>query len=158
MKTDLRAFRYEADAILQQRRWQLDAAVAELGRRQGQLAAADASLSDLRAQMQAQCGASLEGRLVRIDPQMHVGSLQWLAQLQGRIDIAIAHRDAIERERDAAGQRLRELQCKVDALEAHREDAVAEFAVEQASRDAAQADRDWLAMRPAATLRSDNLS
>ncbi len=148
MSVDLRGFHYEADAILAQRRWQLDAAVAELGRLQEQLAAVRTNLSDLRAQLQSHCDTCADGRAARIDPSSHVRSLHWLAQLQGRIALVATRVDRLEQERDAASQRLRELQCKVDALDAHRDDAVAEFALEQAARDAAQADRDWLARRP----------
>ena len=145
MSVDLRGFRHEAEAILQQRRWQLEAAVAALGRLQAQLAAVRTSLSDLQAELASSCGTCVDGRTVRLDPQAHVRSLHWLAQLQGRIGAAAARLEGVERERDAAGRRLRELQAKVDALEAHRDDAIAEFAGEQAARQASEADRDWLA-------------
>ena len=150
MSVDLRGFRYEADAILAQRRWQLDAAVAELGRLQERLAATRTSLADLRTQLKSHCGTCADGRSVRIDPSSHVRALHWLAQLQGRIALVVARVEKLEQERDAASQRLRELQCKVDALDAHRDDAVAEFTLGQVARNAAEADRDWLARRPAA--------
>lgn len=150
MKVDLRAFRYEADPVLHQRRWQLDAAVAKLGHLQGRVAAALATLTQLRAQLQAQCAASLESRAARVDPQMHVRSLQWLVRLQGDVDrAAVQHQDA-ECERDVASEHLRALQCKVEAMETHREETVAQFAIDQAARDAAEADREWLAMRTVA--------
>ncbi len=148
MSVDLRGFRYEADAILAQRRWQLDAAVSELGRLQERLAAVRVTLADLRTQLATNCGSFADGRAVRIDPSSHVRSLHWLAQLQGRISQAAARVEKLEQERDAASERLRELQCKVDALHAHRDDAVAEFAIGQVARDASEADRDWLARRP----------
>ena len=148
MSVDLRGFRYEADAILQQRRWQLDAAVAQLGRLQEQLAVVRASLGELQDGLAAHCATCADARAAGIDPESHVRSLRWLALLQGRIGAVAARLEAIRLERDAAVERLRELQCQVDALDAHRDEAQAEFAIGQLAREAAEADRDWLARSP----------
>ena len=57
----------------------------------------------------------------------------------------------LEAQREEVSGRLRALQSQVDAIEAHREDAVRDFAADTASRLASEADRDWLARRAAGT-------
>lgn len=147
MSVDLRGFDYEAEPILQQRRWQLDATVAELGRLLDRIAKGNARLAQMREQLASQGRYFIEARELRLDPGSHARTLHWLARLQGRIAEALRAGEALERERDEVSRRLRGLQCKVDAIAAHREDAVAEFTSSQAARASDEADRDWLSRR-----------
>ncbi len=147
MSVDLRGFHYEADAILARRRWELDAAIAELGRLQGELRVLRLGLAELREQLQSHCLTFTDARVAHIDPAAHAASLHWLARLQGRIAAQAVRVEGVERARDETAQRLRELQSKVDALDAHRDDAKADYATAQLARDAAEADRTWLSRR-----------
>ena len=149
MSTDLRGFEYVAEPVLQRRRWEFDGVVAEMGRMLERIAQAKSRAAALRDQLAAQAEASNGAVGTRFDPAAHVRSLAWLANLQGRIAEAGRVLAQLEKQRDEVSGRLRALQAQVDAIEAHREDAVRDFAADTAARLASEADRDWLARRAA---------
>ncbi len=151
MSTDLRGFEYVAEPVLRRRQWELDAVVAEMGRLLERLAQAKSRAAALREQLVAQAEASNGAVGARFDPVAHVRSLAWLANLQGRIADAERALAQLETQREEVSGRLRALQSQVDAIEAHREDAVRDFAADTAARQASEADRDWLARRAADT-------
>lgn len=149
MSADLRGFEYVAEPVLRRRQWQLDAVVAEMGRTLERLTQAKARAAALRDQLVAQAQASSGAFGSRFDPAAHARSLAWLASLQGRIADAERALTQLEAQREDVSGRLRALQSQVDAIEAHREDAVRDFTADTASRLASEADRDWLARRAA---------
>jgi hypothetical protein len=151
MSADLRGFEYVAEPVLRRRQWQLDAVVAEMGRTLECLTQAKTRAAALRDQLVAQAKASSGAVDSRFDPAAHARSLAWLASLQGRIADAERALTQLETQREEVSGRLRALQSQVDAIEAHREDAVRDFAADTASRLASEADRDWLARRAAGT-------
>jgi len=151
MSADLRGFEYVAEPVLRRRQWQLDAVVAEMGRALERLAQAKSRTALLRSQLVAQVKASSGAVGGRFDPAAHARSLVWLASLQGRIADAERALTQLETQREEMSGRLRALQSQVDAIEAHRADAVRDFIADTAARLASEADRDWLARRAAST-------
>ena len=151
MSTDLRGFEYVAEPVLRRRQWELDAVVAEMGRMLERVAQARSRAGALREQLAAQAEVSNGAVGTRFDPVAHVRSLSWLANLQGRIAEAERVLAQLDKQREEVSGRLRALQTQVDAIEAHREDAVRDFAADTAARLASEADRDWLARRAADT-------
>jgi outer membrane murein-binding lipoprotein Lpp len=147
MTADLRGFEYAAEPVLRRRQWELDAAVAALGRETERLAQAKAHERTLRAQLAARLAEPGDG--ARFDPAGRVRMLAWLAALHGRIDDARRIAAQVQAQRDEASAHLRTLQAQVDAIEAHREDAARDFAQAASNRAAAEADREWLARRAA---------
>jgi chromosome segregation ATPase len=152
MSSDLRGFQYAAEPVLRRRQWELDAVVAEMGRMLARIAQARSHAMTLHEQLVAQSAASTGAVAARLDPGAHARSLAWLAQLQGRIADAERVLRQLDDQREEVTLRLRASQANVEAIEAHREDAVRDFAADAASRQASEADRDWLARRAADTL------
>ena len=150
MSVDVRGFEYAAEPVLRRRQWELDAAVADLGRTLEQVALAKSQARALQEQLAAQVSISNDFVGTRFDPVAHTRALAWLAKLQGRIAQAQQALARLEARREEVSERLRTLQSQVEAIEAHREDAVHDFAAAAAARVASEADRDWLARRAAA--------
>ncbi|HEX7638416.1 MAG TPA: hypothetical protein VF457_08475, partial [Burkholderiaceae bacterium] len=85
-----------------------------------------------------------------LDPSAHARTLAWLARLHARVADAAQDVARLEAQREEVMARLRECQARVEAVRAHREDAVRDYAAAASFRHAAEADRDWLARGTAA--------
>lgn len=151
MTADLRRFEYPLEPIRRQRRWQLDALQAELGRVQQELDDAGHAVEVLREQLQHGLEDAARGSAARLDPARHARALGWLVRLRAEMAAAVLRADALRARRDEARMACARQQRKVDVLERHREDAVAAFTREEETREAAEADRDWLTRRGGAS-------
>lgn len=157
MSADLRGFEYAPEPVLQQRRWQFDAALAHAGRAIARLAEAKRHHEALQAQFAQQRTAAVEAGNGRFDPLAHARAVQWLSRLQERIVAAAREVEALERARDEANERLRELHAQVEAIDAHRDDSLRAYALDAASRQCTRDDQEWLARRQAKDTRTQEI-
>jgi flagellar export protein FliJ len=147
MSPDQRGFEYALEPVLEQRRWRLEAARAQLGRAQRDLVAAEGALRSHRAHLAAQSQQLAEVMLHRIDPANHARLVRWLAELRTTIDGAQQRVADLSAERARAAAACVARQRDVEVIERHREDCLAEFLREAEGRQAAVADREWLSRR-----------
>jgi hypothetical protein len=145
MKVDLRGFRYAAQPLLARRRWELEACIAELGALTTQVEGARALRDDLDTRLAADARASAGAHATGIERGLRAHSLNWLARLHGRLAVATAALRALEAQRDEALERVREARAQVEALEDHHDASLRAFALGEAARCAAEADREWSA-------------
>lgn len=144
MNVDMRRFQYALDPVRRQGLWRLEALQALQASVSRELDAERARLDELRSDHAAQCRAAEQALAERFDPAAYQPLVRWLAQLRARIVAREGEVAALERRREEVGAQCREQQRKVDAVEKHREECVAEFRVDEDSRLATEADRDWL--------------
>ena len=145
MSVDLRGFDYGLEPVRQRRQWQLDAALARLGKAEAAVRDAAEALEMLRATLRTDGQAAGEGLGRRLDPYRHRLRLARLTQLRIEIEFADAELDALKAERMALQAECRARQRALDVIEAHRAECIAEYACDEARRQAIAADRDWLA-------------
>lgn len=144
---DTRGFDYALEPLRQRLGWQLDALQVRFARLQAESAAAREALEALVASHSTAVEQAAGRVAQQVDPGAHARSLQWLAQLrermmQAQVRCADLRKDCTQAARDCLSH-----QQKIDAIEAHRDEAVEEFAQEALRRQAADSDREWLARR-----------
>jgi DNA repair exonuclease SbcCD ATPase subunit len=144
MSADLRRFQYGLEPLLRQRQWKLDALLRVLGRLQARIQAKREALGSLRARLRATSLDAAQALNRRLDPLRHAASLKWLARLHKELRASEAELAQLRMERSRVKARIEALQQKVDVLEAHREESLADFSREESGRLATEADRDWL--------------
>jgi chromosome segregation ATPase len=145
MSIDLRRFDYALDPLLRMRQWQLEALRTQLGRLQKRIAALQQELDRAHGELHAQGALAAKFLLQRCDPERHVRSLHWLQQQRTRIAALDRQMAGLHAERSQLMTRCQAQQQGIDAIEAHRDEAVADFARAEAAGLATVADRDWLA-------------
>ncbi|MBX3625331.1 MAG: hypothetical protein KF892_09990 [Rhizobacter sp.] len=137
-------FDYALEPLLQQARWQLEAALAELAAGARKLEVLKAAADSHRQHVAALLGWMKPSSAQSLDPVIARNRVAYLAQ---------AARKTVNFERELAQaeeevQRLqsicREKQLKLDAIERHRGDAEQEHRQAHARKEAGQADDDWL--------------
>jgi hypothetical protein len=144
---DLRGFAYALEPLRQRRQWQLDALQLRFARLQMELRAAQVEFEMMQATHKA-AAVHVAGRATQqMDPRAHAHSLQWLAQLRARMAQSEALCERLEADCGRVGRACLSDQQKLNAIEAHRDDAVADFAQDLHRRQSVEADRDWLARR-----------
>jgi hypothetical protein len=145
MSVDLRGFEYALEPLRSQRQWQLDALHAQLGKTQGSILEAHEALAGLRSKLQVQSQEAMRSlHRQRIDPDRHTRGLRWLAQLQAEISTGESRLAELQSLRSRLSAQCLTLQYKLNVIEAHRDECMAEFACHESGRLAAEADRDWL--------------
>lgn len=144
MTVDLRAFDYGLEPLRRQRQWQLDAARARLARAQHAIREAETALAAQQDHHRAQCDSLARASSRTLDLATRRPMLEWLAQshaalAQAEADLTTLRDDArrIALDCTVAEQRL-------ELIERHRSECLAQFAQEEQARQAAEADRDWL--------------
>lgn len=142
---DLRGFAYDLEPLRQRRRWQLDAVQRRLVRSQAELRTAQRDLEGERAALEAAARGASDRALQRMDPRAHADSLLWLARLRRRIEQCEALCERLRADCRRLGQESLSRQQSLEAVEAHRDEALAEFAQGTQRLQAVEADRDWLA-------------
>lgn len=147
MRTDLRRFDYALEPLRRRRQWELDALRAELGRAQQKVTEAEELVDRLREDLRAATSAAARGLASGIDPVRHPRSVGWLVQLRAGIEAALGRLEVRRTEREAVRKRLVAHQQRLDVIERHREESLAEFGQAEEGRLATEADRDWLARR-----------
>jgi len=154
MSVDMRRFKYMLEPVLDQRRWQLEALQGRLGSLQQRINAEEELINTLQSQHAIQSQEAARILLQRINPEGHARSLQWLSQLRARIATAQMSMEELNGQRLALLAECMAVQCKINAIETHREESVRQFATDESARMAAEADRDWLARSSHANLSS----
>lgn len=149
MTVDLRRFDYALEPLLRLRRWQLEALQARLGQVVAQLEREKAGLAGLREHYAAKAAQAARASAQRLDPRSASLTLGWLVALRGRIAASERGMQELEQRRMALARDCLSQQQKVDAVERHRADAVADFSLDEAARLASEADREWLTRQSA---------
>lgn len=145
MSADPRGFEYPLEPVLRQATWRLEALRAELGNLQRDIDGEERALAELRERHSDQSRRVAGGTAERLDPAALGWLMGWLVELVRRIRSGERTlRDLIARRAELASRY--EEQCrKVEAVESHREDCLAQFLQEASARASNEADRDWLA-------------
>lgn len=145
MSVDLRGFRYRLEPARRLADWRLASTIARLGELQRAIDDATRRIGEFDAACEMQA-RRLAGWLVTgCDPTRYTSGLQWMARLHGERHAARAEQDELLECRRRVRRELAMLQAKVDAFGAHRNACEAAYASEEVSRQAAEADKDWLA-------------
>lgn len=151
MTADLRRFDFALEPLRRQRKWQLEALQADLGKAQRALTEAEGEFEALRVQLRSESLRAAKLLLERVDPSSHHHSINFLVQLRDAIAASEARVAELRAERDRVRAACLVQQQKLDVIERHREECVAEFQQHEEARLASDADRDWLSRRQWAT-------
>jgi len=144
MTVDLRRFGYALEPLLRQRRWQLEALEARLARAAAEIREAESALADLRGRLEKERASAARTLAASLEPARHLRTLRFLAWLEGMVrDAERALAELRARRAELAAEHLGATR-RVEALERHREECVADFVREEERRVASEADRDWL--------------
>lgn len=150
MTVDLRRFAYPLEPLRRRREWDLDAARAELGRVQAELDAACREAEALAARQAQATRRVADGLAAGVDPANHRRALLWLAALRSQTKAAEARVASLRARRANVSARCLEAQRRLDVVVRHREECLADYGKDAQARDAADADREWLARPDAA--------
>jgi hypothetical protein len=145
MNPDLRGFDYALQPVLNRQQWRIDALHAQLGAANRAIAQARDAIDERERLLRERHAALAQSSTRAIDPVLLRHHLHWLA----------AEREAIGRERQQL-QRLgeerhrlladcRAHEAKLESLQRHRSDSLADHLRTEQRRAASSADRDWLA-------------
>lgn len=145
MNVDLRGFRFAFEPLLRRERWQLDALQARLGALHAEIRDARQVLQIQHAELAHQNALLSAALAQRMNPMLHGRCLQWLARLREDIIQQQEALQALNEERQRLTAECAARRNKLSVIEKHREGCVAEYSQELANRQAAAADRDWLA-------------
>jgi SMC interacting uncharacterized protein involved in chromosome segregation len=145
MTIDLRGFEYALEPLLRRRQWQLDALQARLGKIEEAIRNAQDALDELHSRYRALGEETGRSLVRRLDLDHHRRCLARLTQLWTEIGLGKSELATLQDDRESVRRQCLDHRHKVDVIEAHREECIAAFAIDEARRLAAQADRDWLA-------------
>lgn len=153
MAADVRGFRYPLEPLLQRQRWQLEAAQARLGRATREVAEKRAAIDRREEGLRRQDADAARAAAARFDPVQQHRNLQWLAREREAIAGEQRELEALRGRRAEIAADCLARQNRLQVIEDHREDRVADYVQEQQGRLAAAADAEWLARRPAGEVR-----
>jgi len=143
MSIDLRAFSYALEPLRRKQQWQLDSLQAQLGKAQRALDLAEQELRDMQAAFD---GASADAAMAaHFDPRRHQGSLAYLLQCRRQMETSRERLQELREKRDDLSRSCLSMQQALETTEAHRRRCLEEYAHAEQSRQAAEADRDWIA-------------
>ncbi|WP_162878154.1 hypothetical protein [Trinickia diaoshuihuensis] len=145
MSVDLRGFRYRLEPARRLADWRLTGMSARLGELQRSIDEVTRRIADLDAAYDAQARWLADGLAAGCDPSRYAAGLQWISRLHRERSTAQATKDEWLAQRRRLRSELAMQQARVDAFDAHREACQNAYATGEASRQAAEADRDWLA-------------
>lgn len=140
----LQRFDYALQPVLQQARWQLDAALAELAASARRLEALKACATAHQDHVSSMLGWMTSSPALSLDPNMARNRVAYLAQAALKtadFEHGIAKAEEALRKLQDTG---REKQLRLDAIEQHRQNAENEHRQAQAQKAAAEVDDDWL--------------
>ncbi|CAB3759900.1 hypothetical protein GQ57_33945 [Burkholderia sp. MSh2] len=155
MSVDLRGFRYRLEPARRLADWRLAAAIARLGEVQRALDEVTRQIGDLDAACETQAQRLASRMVAGCDPSGYASGLAWIAGLHRERNAAWAVKDEWLERRRGVRSELAMLQARVDAFGAHRDVCETAYASEEALREAAEADKDWLART---AMRARNLA
>jgi flagellar biosynthesis chaperone FliJ len=152
---DLRRFDYALEPLRKRRRWQLDALEARLGRVEREVQQAMEELEVLRARHREESEQAAQRLSGAIDLEGYARVLTWLADRVRAIHAQQERLEELRRERIRVRAKCLAQQQKVDVIERHRADCLAEFSIEEQNRQSSEADREWLVRRTWSETRGD---
>ena len=155
MPTDLRGFEYALEPLRQRQQWRVDELLRALARLQKSIVETESGLERLRAQYKDQSRAASDAVKMRLDVNAHRQGLRWLTALQARMQEENAKLQDLLRGRAEVQAAYVTQQQKLDAMDQHRDDCIADYALEQSRRASAQADQDWIMRRGQPMLGAD---
>jgi len=144
---DTRRFEYALEPVLQRRRWLFEAARAELGRVQRELADGERVLDELERRLRAETERCVLSAARGLNLTAHPATLRWLASWRSEVERARAKLAELREAHARAREACREKERDVETIARHREEELADFARGEAAREATEADRDWLMRR-----------
>ncbi|MHA6845561.1 hypothetical protein [Ralstonia syzygii] len=145
MQPDLRGFEYAMEPLRQQRQWHMEKLLADLGRLQHDISQAQADLERLRIEYEDHARSATDAAHQRFDIGTHRRGLNWLMALRTQILEKASRLDALQRQKLDIQQACVVAQQKVDVIEQHRDESIADYVQAQNGRLLAQADQDWMA-------------
>ncbi|WP_419688242.1 hypothetical protein ACN22W_30115 [Burkholderia theae] len=155
MTVDLRGFRYRLEPARRLADWRLASTITRLGELQRAIDDVTRRIVDFDAACEAQAQRLASWLVAGCDPSGYASGLQWMARLHGERNAARAAKDELLERRRRVRNELAVQQARVDAFGAHRDACETAYASEEASREAAEADKDWLAR---VALRAQNVA
>lgn len=144
-QVDLRGFRYALEPLQTKRQWHLNALQAQLGREQQRLGERRQTLKAQQGEHRDQSHLASAAMRVHLDPIVHQRALAYLARLHGTIQESQGILNELQIQCDNTKKECVEQQCKVEVLEQHRRDQLRDYAADMTAKQAAEADRDWVA-------------
>ena len=145
MSVDLRGFRYRLEPARRLADWRLSSTIARLGELQRSIDEATRRIAEVESACDAQARRFAGWVEAECDPSLYASGLQWIARLHGERHAARAAKDELLTQRRRVRNELAMQQARVDAFDAHRNACETAYASREVSRQAAEADRDWLA-------------
>jgi hypothetical protein len=145
MSVDLRGFRYRLEPARRLADWRLASTIARLGELQRSIDEATQHIAEVDSACDAHARRLAGWAETECDPSLYTSGLQWVARLHGERGAARAAKDELLAQRRRVRNELATQQARVDAFDAHRNACAAAYASREVSRQAAEADRDWLA-------------
>ncbi|CBJ37729.1 protein of unknown function [Ralstonia solanacearum CMR15] len=145
MQPDLRGFEYAMEPLRQQRQWQMEKLLADLGRLQHDISQAQADLERLRSEYEDHARSAADAAHQRFNIDTHRRGLNWLIALRTQMLEKESRLDALQRQKLDIQQACVVAQQKVDVIEQHRDESIADYVQAQNGRLLAQADQDWMA-------------
>lgn len=141
----VRGFTYALEAARSRKKWQLDAAMAHLADVQRQVSQADGALAALRERLQEEALHVSQMWTRRPDTRTQERALDFLAALRDQEERLLGELANLRRTLAAARVDCCEKQARVEALDAHRADALRDFLAQQGRKTAVDADQEWSA-------------
>nr|EUJ15102.1 hypothetical protein RSP673_07540 [Ralstonia solanacearum P673] len=145
MRPDLRGFEYPMEPLRQQRQWHMETLLADLGRLQHDISQTQADLERLRIEYEDHARSAADAAHQRFDIDIHRRGLNWLIALRTQILEKESRLHALQRQKLDIQQACVAAQQKVDVIEQHRDEFIADYVQAQNGRLLAQADQDWMA-------------
>ena len=155
MPADLRGFEYALEPLRQRQQWRVDELLRALASLQRSVVETETGLEQLRAQYKDQSRAAADAAKMRLDVNAYRQGLRWLTALQAAMQEENTKLQALLEERAEVHAAYVTQQQKLDAMDQHRDDCIADYALEQSRRASAQADQDWIMRRGQPMLGAD---
>ena len=149
MQLDLRGFEYAMEPLRQQRQWRVEKVLADLGQLQHDISQTQAELERLCTEYQDRAHSAASAAHQHFDIDNHRRGLHWLAALRTQILENESRLDALQSQKSEMQQVLVLVQQKLDVIEQHRDESIADYKQAQYGRLLAQADQDWITRRSA---------
>lgn len=147
MQLDLRGFEYAMEPLRKQRQWRMEKVIADLGRLQHDISQAQAELERLRTEYRDRAHSAASAAHQRFDIDNHRRGLHWLAVMRTQILEKESRLDALQSQKSELQQVLVLVQQKLDVIEQHRDESIADYKQAQNGRLLAQADQGWITRR-----------
>lgn len=144
---DARAFIYTLEPIRQRQQWRLDKAQAALSRAQAELAETEAALMQVLEAHEEYARHVSSQLALRLDPVAHRLSLVRLSRFREEAKQLEESRLRLRDRCEALREALLCERVKLDGLDRHKHDALAEYAAEMRHLALNESDRDWLGRR-----------